>query len=69
MRVMRSMTLLLAVCAFPALVSAQTYPSSKDPRNNLKPGRFDAGVAASNMKLVSFSPNRRSSTRCVVSPS
>ncbi len=56
MRVMRSMTLLLAVCAFPALVSAQTYPSSKDPRNNLKPGRFDAGVAASNMKLVSFSP-------------
>jgi hypothetical protein len=39
----------------PALVPAQSYPNAADPRNNLKPGRFDAGVAASNMRLVSFS--------------
>ena len=36
--------------------AAQTYPSKSDPRNNLKPGRLDAGVAASNMKLLSFTP-------------
>src|SRR5262249_50492131 len=47
---------LIATVALPALVSAQTYPSPKDPRTNLKPGRFDAGTAASNMRLVSFSP-------------
>jgi hypothetical protein len=41
--------------AAPALLSAQSYPSAADPRSNLKPGRFDAGVAASNMRLVSFS--------------
>ena len=46
---------LLATIAAPALLSAQSYPSASDPRNNLKPGRFDAGVAASNMQLVSFS--------------
>ena len=40
----------------PALVAAQTYPGSQDPRNGLKPGRLDAGVAARNMRLVSFSP-------------
>src|SRR5690242_19496851 len=47
---------LIATLAAPALVSAQTYPSAADPRSNLKPGRLDAGVAASNMRLVSFSP-------------
>jgi len=47
---------LIASLALPALVSAQSYPSASDPRNNLKPGRLDAGVAASNMRLVSFSP-------------
>jgi hypothetical protein len=47
---------LIATLVAPALVSAQTYPSTTDPRSNLKPGRFDAGVAASNMRLVSFSP-------------
>jgi len=46
---------LIATLAAPALVSAQTYPSASDPRSNLKPGRYDAGVAASNMRLVSFS--------------
>jgi len=47
---------LLATLVVPALLSAQTYPTAADPRTNLKPGRFDAGVAASNMRLVSFSP-------------
>jgi hypothetical protein len=39
----------------PALV-AQTYPTAPDPRNGLKPGKLDAGIAQSGMKLVSFSP-------------
>src|SRR5256714_13720215 len=47
---------LAAILAAPALLLAQTYPSAADPRSNLKPGRFDAGTAASNMRLVSFSP-------------
>jgi hypothetical protein len=47
---------LIATLVVPVLVSAQTYPSAADPRNNIKPGRLDAGVAASNMRLVSFSP-------------
>jgi hypothetical protein len=47
---------LIATLVAPALLSAQSYPSAADPRSNLKPGRFDAGVAASNMRLVSFSP-------------
>src|SRR5437762_12861757 len=47
---------LIATLAAPALVSAQSYPSAADPRSSLKPGRFDAGTAASNMRLVSFSP-------------
>ena len=40
----------------PALLTAQSYPSAADPRSTLTPGRFDAGTAASNMRLVSFSP-------------
>ena len=56
MRVARSLILLAATVVAPMLASAQTYPTSKDPRSTLKPGRLDAGVAASNMKLVSFSP-------------
>ena len=47
---------LIATLVAPALMSAQTYPKAADPRSNLKPGRFDAGTAASNMRLVSFSP-------------
>ena len=50
---------LIATLAAPALVSAvlsaQTYPKAADPRSKLKPGRFDAGVAAKNMRLMSFS--------------
>jgi hypothetical protein len=47
---------LIATLVAPVIVSAQSYPSAADPRSNLKPGRFDAGTAASNMRLVSFSP-------------
>jgi hypothetical protein len=44
---------LLATFA-PLSAGAQTYPP-KDARSNLKPGRYDAGEAALNMRLVSFS--------------
>jgi len=33
-----------------------TYPSANDPRNNLKPGFYDAGTAAEGLQLVSFTP-------------
>jgi hypothetical protein len=46
---------LVATLLAPALMSAQTYPKAADPRSKLKPGRFDAGVAAKNMRLMSFS--------------
>ena len=47
---------LIATLVAPTLLSAQSYPSAADPRSTLKPGRLDAGTAASNMRLVSFSP-------------
>jgi hypothetical protein len=47
---------LTALIAAPSFLSAQTYPSTTDPRSGLKPGRLDAGVASENMDLVSFSP-------------
>ena len=47
---------LVATVVLPSLLAAQTYPSTKDPRSNLKPGRLDAGVAERNMRLVSFTP-------------
>ena len=46
---------LIATLVAPALLSAQTYPKAADPRSTLKPGRYDAGTAAKNMRLVSFS--------------
>ncbi|MBK7831697.1 MAG: hypothetical protein IT358_06185 [Gemmatimonadaceae bacterium] len=46
----------LVLTALPTLASAQTYPSKTDPRNNLKPGKTDAGVAAKHMRLVSNTP-------------
>lgn len=55
MRVSRTLLSLAALATLPAVLAAQTYPSATDPRNNLKPGRLDAGTAASNMRLVSFS--------------
>jgi hypothetical protein len=51
---MRGSILLLATTVVPTMVSAQTYPTNKDPRSTLKPGRYDAGIAISNMKQVSF---------------
>ncbi len=39
-----------------ATLAAQTYPTGSDPRNGLKAGMLDAGTAASNMRLVSFTP-------------
>jgi hypothetical protein len=46
-------TLVIAALAIPSFLAAQTYPP-KDARSNLKPGRYDAGEAALNMRLVSF---------------
>ena len=45
---------LAASAVLPVLASGQTYPPPNDPRNNLKPGRLDAGTAERNMRLVSF---------------
>ncbi len=44
---------LLALAAATPSLGAQTYPSANDPRNGLKPGLHDAGVAISGMTLVS----------------
>jgi hypothetical protein len=52
----RIFALLAPMIVVPSILAAQTYPSAHDPRNGLKPGRLDAGVAAENMRLVSFSP-------------
>jgi hypothetical protein len=56
MRSSCKLIVLIAALVAPALLSAQSYPSAADPRSTLNPGRFDAGTAASNMRLVSFSP-------------
>jgi len=56
MRSACKLIVLIATLVAPALLPAQSYPSAADPRSNLKPGRLDAGTAASNMRLVSFSP-------------
>jgi hypothetical protein len=56
MRSACKLIVLVASLVAPAISSAQSYPSATDPRSNLKAGRLDAGVAASNMRLVSFSP-------------
>ena len=54
-RRMFAAALTLAIVAAP-VVHAQTYPTGNDPRNGLKPGMLDAGVAAQGMRLVSFTP-------------
>jgi hypothetical protein len=56
MLVARRVFALVATLTIPSLLAAQTYPNPKDPRSLLAPGRLDAGTAASNMRLVSFSP-------------
>jgi len=49
--------LLFALAAASSLsatsLGAQTYPSATDPRNGLKPGLNDAGIAISGMRLLS----------------
>ncbi len=47
---------LLALVLSVSALQAQTYPTGNDPRNGLKYGMLDAGVAASGMRLVSFTP-------------
>ena len=44
---------LAALLALAPALAAQTYPPGNDPRDNLKPGLHDAGVAAEGMRLVS----------------
>lgn len=39
-----------------APLAAQTYPSATDPRNNLKPGLHDAGIAIQGMRLITTAP-------------
>ena len=51
----RRLVALAAAVIVPPLLGAQTYPTTNDPRVNLKPGRFDAGIAISNLRLVSES--------------
>jgi hypothetical protein len=53
MRVVRGLILSVGVLVAPTFASAQTYPSAQDPRSTLKAGRYDAGTAASGMRLVS----------------
>jgi hypothetical protein len=56
MHIARRMFALAALLVAPSLLQAQTYPSTNDPRSGLKPGRLDAGTAAKNLRLISFSP-------------
>jgi hypothetical protein len=56
MHLSRRVFALVALLIVPSFLAAQTYPSTKDPRTGLKPGRLDAEVAAKNMRLVSFTP-------------
>jgi hypothetical protein len=65
MHTARRLLAIAVTIALPTIVGAQTYPSTNDPRSTLKPGRFDAGTAASNMKLVAspHTPAQFDSTR------
>ncbi len=53
-RMTASLALVSALSAMS--LSAQTYPTGKDPRNGLKSGVMDAGVAMEGMKLLSLTP-------------
>ncbi|HEV8150912.1 MAG TPA: hypothetical protein VGP61_12060 [Gemmatimonadales bacterium] len=55
MRPTRSFGLVIPAAMLAVALSAQTYPKGNDPRDTLKPGLYDAGMAASGMRLVSFS--------------
>ena len=56
-RTIRSAAFAIA-CAFAwsTTMHAQTYPTGNDPRNNLKTGLKDAGVAIKGMRLVASAP-------------
>ncbi len=54
MRLARPLIVPALLIAVPAL-PAQTYPAGNDPRDGLKPGLYDAGMAARGMRLVSLS--------------
>ncbi len=56
MRLARQFVVLAALLIAAPPLLAQTYPSTTDPRSGLKAGRLDAGIAAENMRLISFSP-------------
>jgi hypothetical protein len=56
MNLSRSALALATVLLLPAVLAAQTYPSNKDPRSRLKPGRHDAEIAIENMRLVAAAP-------------
>ncbi len=56
MRTTHRIVALAATIIVPSLLAAQTYPKGDDPRDGLKSGRLDAGTAARNMRLVSFTP-------------
>ena len=51
-----SVSALFASLLLPSLLVSQTYPTNKDPRTTLAPGRHDAGIAIQNMRLVSATP-------------
>jgi hypothetical protein len=55
MSLARRLITIAAPVVLPSLLAAQTYPM-RDARSNLKHGRLDAGEAALNMRLVSFTP-------------
>lgn len=58
--VVSRLSVALAVAAVSAPLAsslqAQTYPSATDPRNALKPGLKDAGIAIEGMRLVAVAP-------------
>jgi hypothetical protein len=55
-RFVRAVSPLLALGLGAAALSAQTYPSAADPRNNLSAGLYNAGTALAGMRLVSTTP-------------
>lgn len=52
----RTLYALAALLVAAAPLAAQTYPKGDDPRDNLKPGLSDAGVAISGMRLLATAP-------------
>jgi hypothetical protein len=54
---MRTLLFRTAVASlFAAPLAAQTFPNANDPRNGLKPGLKDAGIAIEGMRLLATAP-------------